>query len=257
MKLLKLICATAVAASVSACMAPAPDDATSTVGTAPVAAAPERTFLLSWGMYGDPVFDRDVETFTRTYSSSVSAPHEMARFGANSNRISPPALPEISRTIQEFADEAVDGKDLIVVMLTSHGAPDTIAVQFEQGGPVAAMTADMVAQLLSPMQSDRQIVILQACFSGSLIDELASPNRIILTAASATRSSFGCNPDSENTWFIRALNTAITEGGSWSEIFTRTRELVSAEELAQGVTPSEPQFFVGANMQQFWRDGAS
>ena len=159
-----------------------------------------------------------------------------------------------------LAAAAVDGQDIVVVMLTSHGSPDLMAVKTTPDGPVSAVSADGLAEFLAPLSNDKQILILQACFSGSLIDELRSPNRIILTAASADRSSFGCNPDSDNTWFIKSLNRAMGEigarGGSWEQVFERTRALVAADEAAAGFPASNPQRYVGANMRSIWSGGA-
>ncbi len=46
------------------------------------------------------------------------------------------------------------------------------------------------------------IVVVQACYSGSFVDNLAAPDRMVITAAAADRTSFGCA--SENS----GLNSA-------------------------------------------------
>ena len=242
-----------------ACMtAPVPE--TSSSATAVASQPASRTFLYAWGMYADPVFDRDVETFTRTFTRALGTPTQTNAFGFTSPRLSTPDIAVMERELVDVATQAKDGLDTVVVMLTSHGAPDVLAVKPTPDGPIGGVSADELAEFLSPLADDRQILILQACFSGSLIDELRSPNRIILTAAAADRSSFGCNPDSENTWFIKSLNQALTEvaasGGSWEQVFARTRQLVAADETTADVRPSNPQFFVGANMQSVWSDNS-
>ncbi|MEL6959062.1 MAG: C13 family peptidase [Pseudomonadota bacterium] len=255
MRIIKAILGLAVL-GLSACL-DAPETTTNAAIPVPSAVAPpERTFLFSWGMYGDPVFDRDVITFNRAYGAAFGSPAGSAQYGVNAASLSDPDPAAISADLTRLATAAVDGEDLVVVMLTSHGVPDRIVVQPRQGGEIFDLTADDLANLLSPLSSDQQILILQACFSGSLIDELRSPNRIILTAASADRSSFGCSPESDNTWFIKALNRAMGEGGSWQQIFERTRALVAADEAAQGVPASNPQRFVGTNMREIWTRGA-
>lgn len=235
-------------------------DAPVTTPAAATAVAAPHTYLFSWGMYADPVFDRDVETFDRTFSRAYGAPADTGLFGFTSPRLTDPSVDVMEREIAQMAADAVDGQDVVVVMLTSHGSPDLMAVKPSPDGPVSAVSADGLAEFLSPLSNDRQILILQACFSGSLIDELRSPNRIIMTAASADRSSFGCNPDSDNTWFIKSLNRAMSEvgaqGGSWEQVFARTRALVAADEAAAGFPASNPQRFVGSNMRDIWTGGA-
>lgn len=210
------------------------------------------TFLLSWGMFGDPVFDRDVQTFSQAYERAFGAPDEMALYGANAPGLRESDFTAVAAEVSRMANAAEDGRDLVVIMLSSHGGPDVIAVQFERDGPVAVLSANGLAELLKPLENDRVILIIQACYSGSLIDELSSRNRIILTAAAADRTSFGCDPQSENTWFIKALNEALNQGGSWAQIFAGTRARVQAQEAAQGMPSSDPQSFVGANMRQIW-----
>lgn len=223
---------------------------------AAVVQTPSRNFLFSWGMYADPVFDRDVETFNRAFSRTYGAPADADLFGFTSARLADPEGTAMEREIAQMAAEAVDGEDIVVVMLTSHGSPGLMAIKTTPNGPIAGVTADGLAEFLAPLSNDRQILILQACFSGSLINDLRSPNRIIMTAAAADRSSFGCNPDSDNTWFIKSMTRAMAEvgaqGGSWEQVFARTRALVTADEAAVGVPASNPQRFVGANMRDVW-----
>ncbi|SLN40127.1 C13 family peptidase [Pseudooctadecabacter jejudonensis] len=232
---------------------PPPADAVVT----PVAVAPaNQTFLFSWGMFADPVFDRDVVTFERAFARAYGTPVDADTFGFTGSTLEEPNITVMQTELAQMAADAVDGRDTVVVMLTSHGSPDVMAIKTEPNGPVSGVSAEGLAEFLAPLAADRQILILQACFSGSLIDELRSPNRIILTAAAADRSSFGCNPESDNTWFIKALNRAMVEvgarGGSWKQVFERTRALVAADEAAQGVPPSNPQSSVGANMRDLW-----
>ncbi|MCF2871916.1 C13 family peptidase [Octadecabacter sp. G9-8] len=256
----RLITAALCGALLQACMTVPTADQGGTDTSASTALPQARNFVFSWGMFADPVFDRDVVTFNRTFANVYGAPADIDAFGFTSSRLSTPDPAVMQSELVEMAAQAVDGRDTVVVMLTSHGSPDLMAVKTQPNGPVSAVSADTLAEFLAPLANDRQILILQACFSGSLIDELRSPNRIIMTAASADRSSFGCNPESDNTWFIRSLNRAMLEvgaqGGSWEQIFARTRALVAADEAANGYPASNPQRFVGANMRSTWTTSA-
>jgi len=245
----------AAAAFLSACMATGPVSTPATqVAPQSASAIASETYLLGWGMFADPVFDRDVITFERAFARAFGTPAQTATYGANDRALTQTDIGSISATIGQMAGAARDGQDVVVVMLTSHGAPNVMALQTRRGGPAAAFEAAQLAQLLAPLQNDLQIIILQACFSGSLIDDLRSPNR---TAAAADRSSFGCNPESDNTWFIKSLNRALGQGGSWRQIFARTQALVSADEAPAGFPPSNPQSYVGANMRGIWTQNAN
>lgn len=254
MKLLRLTIFAALLATLQACMS-VPQD-TNTAATASAATPSARTFLFSWGMFANPVFDRDVVTFDRAFRAAQGGPADTELFGFTSSRLSAPDPTVMRQELTQMAADAVDGRDVVVVMLTSHGSPDLMAIKATPNGPIGAISGDGLAAFLSPLADDRQILILQACFSGSLIDELRAPNRIIMTAAAADRSSFGCNPDSDNTWFIKSLNRALAVGGSWEQIFARTRTFVAADEAAVGVPASNPQNFVGSNMRDIWTQNA-
>lgn len=256
---LRRMTALMAAALLSACMSVDPNTTPPDLASASassVASPAPRTYLFSWGMYADPVFDRDVESFDRAFTRAYGAPADRALFGYTSPRLTDPDPDAMRTEIARMAQAATDGRDTVVVMLTSHGVPDVLAVKTAPDGPISEVSADQLADFLAPLSNDRQILILQACFSGSLIDELRAPNRIIMTAASAERSSFGCNPESDNTWFIKSLNRSMAVGGSWQQVFARTVALVSAEEAAQGLPSSNPQSFVGSAMRDIWTENA-
>lgn len=235
--------------SLAACVTPP-----TTTSVAPQAAAAQTeagTFLYAQALFGDPVFDRDVRTFANALSSASGAPERQVLIGQNGGGLaSPPSNP--AGVLAGLAQDATDGTDVVVVMFTSHGAPESIAIQSGRNGPIAGITGPELNALLAPLSQDRQIVILQACYSGSLIDDISAPNRIVITAAAADRPSFGCNPDNDNTWFIRSLNTALRQGGTWAEVFARTRAIVAEAERAAGLPASNPQVDVGRNMRDIW-----
>ncbi|MGB1236216.1 MAG: C13 family peptidase [Planktomarina sp.] len=227
-----------------------------TMSVPPVEDRPKgtKTYLYAQALYGEPVFDNDVETFAARMAQTTPI-SDRKLFGFTSSALKRPTGGAESAALNSLADQAVDGRDVVVAMLTTHGNVDVLAVKVP-GKPVAGVSADAVANFLSPLNNDRQVIILQACYSGSLIDELAHPNRIILTAAADDRSSFGCRPNNTNTWFIESLNTALAKGGSWASVFEDTKNIVRAKEESQGIGRdafSNPMFYIGSNMQHVWR----
>lgn len=244
----------------SACQ-PVPSEMTQPDPTpASANAQASRNFLYAHAMYGEPVFDRDVISFQRALTTAFGAPASVERFGYTDRRLTTPSGPSMNAAISRLAAKARDGEDVVVVMFTTHGNQDILA-QKPAGGELSFVPAQAVRAFLEPLQNDKQIIIIQACYSGSLIDDLAGPNRIILTAAAEDRTSFGCAPDNDNTWFIKSLNAALAQGGSWAEINARTQANVRALEESRGFPPnrySNPQFYVGRNMRDVWnRDGSN
>lgn len=147
--------------------------------------------------------------------------------------------------------------DLLVVYLTSHGGPDAALQSALPGNlPILAITADSLAAALEQAGIRRRIIIISACFAGSWIPRLASDDTIVIAAARADRTSFGCDDSRPLTYFGEAFLTGpLGEGASLADAFESARKTVGQWETAQKLTPSEPQMFVGRNMQKLWLDG--
>ena len=244
------------AAFLAACDAPVELQEVPVEAAARAATAPAQTYLYAHALFGEPVFDRDVISFERALTSALGRPADVAKFGYTDGRLSEPTPEALNGAIARLAGAARDGEDVVVVMMTTHGSPEFLAQKPANTDQISGVSAEALATFLEPLNDDKQVIILQACYSGSLIDDLAHPNRIILTAAAADRTSFGCSPDNDNTFFIKSLNAALSEGGSWSEIFGRTKSNVEALETSFEIPASDqsnPQSYVGRNMIDLWR----
>lgn len=254
MRVLLLSCLCALL--LTACTEPAMVSATGPAASAaPTAPRDQDLYLLAEALYGEPVFARDVTTFSTAITRHIAAPRKSYRFSSMGGALPQGKNGASAGAIKDLAARARDGQDLVVVMLTSHGGPDLLAYK-EPGGPDQLIPASVLKQHLAPLTNDKHIVVLQACYSGSLIDDLAHPNRIILTAAAKDRTSFGCKPTGSNTWFIDALSKSIAQGGTWEEIAARTKGLIRAREKSIGMPAalySNPQTYVGRNMQGVWK----
>jgi len=132
-----------------------------------------------------------------------------------------------------------------LVFVTSHGEergfflrPDDrlfSPVAFEQ-----ALTAGCGAK--------PTVVVVSACHSGTFInDQTKKPNRIIMTAAAADRTSFGCGADDDYTYYDQCLLQTLDGAATWRELALGTRSCVETLERRLGVRQqSRPQLFVGA-----------
>jgi hypothetical protein len=103
---------------------------------------------------------------------------------------------------------------------------------------------------------DRQvnmIMVISACYSGSLIPSLQAPRRIIITAARADRNSFGCSPSSRHTYFGEAeLHAFAAPRHSLQQIVEDLRDTVASMERRKHLTPSEPQVSVGSDVDKLY-----
>jgi hypothetical protein len=94
-------------------------------------------------------------------------------------------------------------------------------------------------------------VVISACFAGGFIDSLKDDNSIIVTAAAADRTSFGCADDRDLTYFGEAFfRDALPGATSLRDAFTKARTEIFAREVKEGVEPSDPQAFFGAAIER-------
>lgn len=159
---------------------------------------------------------------------------------------------EIGRRTQAAPD------DVLLVYLTSHGSPDaTLQSALPRNLPILAISADSLARALDQAGIRRRVIIISACYAGSWIPRLANDDTIIITAAAADRTSFGCADDRPLTYFGEAFLTGpFSRGASLAESFEVTRKTVSQWETAEKLLNSLPQAHIGRNMQAFWQMAA-
>ena len=100
-----------------------------------------------------------------------------------------------------------------------------------------------------------RVVIVSACFSGAWVGPLADDNTIVLTAAAHDRTSFGCQPQREWTFFGDALFAHGVRGGAnLLPAFDSAKTLIERWEREQNLTPpSNPQRYVGARAGELLR----
>lgn len=130
--------------------------------------------------------------------------------------------------------------------LTSHGAPQNLVF----GDTKGLEPVDLTRLLRQWCGTRPTVVVLSACFSGSFVDALRAPNRMILTAARRDRTSFGCGAEDNYPWFDACILEALPQSSDFLDLARLSRACVSRRESEAGVDlPSEPQLFVGAEMQ--------
>ena len=151
-----------------------------------------------------------------------------------------------SAVLEGINAAAARGTSGCLLYFTSHGAPTAMVF-----GEARQMTPDMMANVVRASCGTRPtVVIVSACYSGIFINALAAPNRMVLTAASRERTSFGCAADETYPWFDGCVIETLPTASDFLALAAGTRACVVRKETALGATPpSDPQMFVGAEMQ--------
>lgn len=136
-------------------------------------------------------------------------------------------------------------EDVLFLALSSHGSDGTLAVS-HRPLMLRDLTDEALAQALEDAGIKWRVIVISACYSGSFIDALRNPNTIVITAAAADRSSFGCSDDRDLTYFGEAFyRDALPGAGSLREAFGRAVEAIEAREAREHIEPSHPQAYFG------------
>ncbi|MGI3902172.1 MAG: C13 family peptidase [Janthinobacterium lividum] len=101
--------------------------------------------------------------------------------------------PEGIATALRLAARGTDSsRDVLILLLTSHGSPDGIADK--GGGRIGLLPPDDLKRLLDASPFRHKLLVVSACFAGTYT-ALASPDTLVITAADSTHPSFGCQPE--------------------------------------------------------------
>ena len=135
-------------------------------------------------------------------------------------------------------------QDVLVLFMTSHGEKTGFALQVP--GRTLELTPAQVASALDGEGIKNRVVIVSACFAGIFVPPLANDNSIILTAADATHTSFGCAPERDWTYFGDAFfRQSLHPGADLGQAFDHARVLISGWEMMDRDPPSNPQGHFG------------
>lgn len=141
-------------------------------------------------------------------------------------------------------------RDVLVLTLTSHGDQDGLEVTNGNLPLLQLGPADLRAALDASGIKWR-VVVVSACYSGVFVDALKSDTSLIITAADANHSSFGCDDDRELTYFGEAfLKTSMPTSDSLENAFFNAVRLIDARETAEHKPHSNPEIFMGSLMRQ-------
>ena len=158
----------------------------------------------------------------------------------------------LQRAIRHVATLMDRDEDVLFIHLTSHGA---------FGGALSARFWPMTMDPVTPQDLKRwldeagvryRIVSVSACYSGSWIAPLSDDTTLVMTAADADHTSYGCGKRSELTFFGRAMyDEELRRSWSFEKAHAAARIVIGQREREAGKSdgPSNPQIHVGARIR--------
>ncbi len=158
----------------------------------------------------------------------------------------------LEQAVQALAGNMDLEKDLLVVYLTSHGGSDFKLAASHWPLEMEPLTPQELKQILDKAGVRNRVVAVSACYSGGWADVLATDHSLIMTAADATHTSYGCGRLSELTFFGRALfDEQLRKTHSFEQAFNRAVPLIKQREIDANKKDgfSNPQIRIGSQIR--------
>ncbi|MEO8018141.1 MAG: C13 family peptidase [Pseudomonadota bacterium] len=157
--------------------------------------------------------------------------------------------PSLDHTLAALG-KVMDEDDVLFLALSSHGYKGAALSVTNTGMEDSALDADELADMLRDSGIRWKVIVISACYAGGFIDELADNHTIVLTAASRSRTSFGCSDDRDLTYFGEAFYRDSLPGArSLRAAFEAARREIMRRERRERFTPSQPQAYFGPLME--------
>jgi hypothetical protein len=142
-------------------------------------------------------------------------------------------------------------QDVLLLYVSSHGSDTHELVVDFRPLKLDPITPENLRSALDESGIRWKVVIVSACYSGGYIDALEDDHTLVITAARADRTSFGCGSASDATYLAKALfGEALAKTYSFEAAFAAARAKIEQWENEKGQTPpSEPQIYVGEKIR--------
>jgi hypothetical protein len=203
-------------------------------------------YIVSLALDSDPVFGREATESAKILSRRYQAVGRTLVMTANADEVMT-GPPNIAAALAGVAAKMNLKEDVLILFATTHGGADVGLVYRDTDKGFGMIAPVHLAAMLDGLGIERRMIILSACFSGIFLNDVAKDNSVVVTAAAADRTSFGCEPGNDWTFFGDAfLNTALRKGQSIDKAAVEAITLINQWELARGLEPSMPQVYVGA-----------
>ncbi len=223
--------------------------------------APQRAGVVDvYGLVFAPYADEDVFLRESTMVAGVLADRFDAAGRvlhlvnhASTAQSHPWATPlNLERAVQALAERMDRNEDVLVVYLTSHGASDHKLAASHGPLSVGPVSPGELRAALDKAGVRHRVIAVSACYSGGWIGPLADEHTLMMTAADATHTSYGCGRLSELTFFGRAVfDEQLRKTHSFEQAFAAAVPVIARREQEAGKSDgfSNPQISMGEKLR--------
>ncbi|MEO5867334.1 MAG: C13 family peptidase [Sphingomonas sp.] len=214
-------------------------------------------YVLAVGLDSDAVFGREAREAGRVLARRYGAEGRtvvLAGSDGTADSDLPAGSPSNIALVLACMAEVMDKReDVLALYTTSHGGPFGIVYNDASNG-YGAISPARLLNLFQSLGIERRIVIVSACYSGIFVPFLRGENSVVVTAADSAHTSFGCQADSDWTFFGDAMvNHALRKRQPLAAAGAEAQGLIGEWEAKGHLQPSGPQVSVGAQAHA-WLD---
>ncbi|MEM6828064.1 MAG: C13 family peptidase [Pseudomonadota bacterium] len=221
--------------------------------------APQRSgvvdaYVVSIALDSDPVFAREAREAANVLERRYDAARRtLTLAGPDGARDDNPqgSIDSLIISLARLAEIMDPDEDVLVLYTTSHGLKLGLAYHYGDTG-YGVLSPARFKSVLEELGIKRRILLLSACYSGVFVDQMASADTAILTAAASNRTSFGCEAENDWTFFGDALvNNALRQPQSLQDAAKQAGALVAEWEVERRLLASLPQTRIGSNVDSW------
>jgi hypothetical protein len=212
-------------------------------------------FFVGFAGYGDQkVFAEEIEFAAQRFAKRYDTAQRTLLL--INDRRSLEAYPLASGTALSYALKAVASKmdldrDILFLALSSHGSEDPLLSVTNGTLPLQDLSGETLARVLRESGIKWKVIVISACHAGAFIEPLKDEQTILITAAAADKSSFGCADDRDLTYFGEAFyRDALPDATSLRDAFDKAKALIAEREQEEGVEASLPQAYFGEQIEK-------
>src|SRR6478735_9830409 len=211
-------------------------------------------YVVAVALDSDPVFAREAREAGKVLARRYDAEGRTITLAGPDGRtagLPKGSLTALTLTLARVAELMDPTEDVLVLYSTSHGAQVGLAYHDGDSG-YGILAPSRLGSVLGELGIRRRIVLLSACYSGVFVPFLRSPDTAIVTAASAERTSFGCQADNDWTFFGDALvNHALRKPEPLRAATTEAVRTIAGWEASYRLQASQPQVAIGEAVGQW------
>ncbi len=209
---------------------------------------PDKVELYFLGIAGDgsqAVFRREINFVKRQFDSRFkTAGKSIALINAKQTieEIPLATVTSITKSLQKIAQKMDVDNDILFIYMSSHGSKKFNFSLHQPAMKLPDISAQTLHRILNDLPIRWKVIVVSACYSGGFIRALKSEKNLIITAAAAEKTSFGCSNEAEFTYFGEAyFKDALSQTNNFETAFGIAQEIVKRREKDKDYDHSDPQ----------------